>query len=368
MGLFPGNLNPDSTFTSDIGSLTRLATSAPFGRYLAEEIFERSAFVRSGILARNAGLSSTIGSRIEAPFFNPIDSVEEQIRSDDTWGTSGAGYFTSQKVTAQTQYATITYRGFMYSADDLSRVQTGEDPLAHMRSQLAADLDRKLTAKLLSHATGLVVDPAAPLNATNYLDVSQPVAGTETEANFVSAANITRAKYLLGERAGSLTTIAMHPDVAAYMEQIGALTFSTSALSTGGAIEWGGGGIGLTNTTVGWMMGLRVVVDEQMPQIGATGENVGHVCMLFGNGAIQTGDQFPLRIETERNIQSLQDAVAIHYSNVMHVPGTSWVAATDNPTNAQLATPANFALAYSRPELIPLVALVVNSPFSGLVP
>ena len=368
MGLYLGNLNPDSTFTSDIGSATRLATSAPFARYLAEEIFERSAFIRSGILARNAGLSSTTGSRIEAPFFDPLNSVEEQIRSDDTWGTSGAGHFTSQKVTASTQYATITYRGFMYSADDLSRVQTGEDPLAHMRSQLADDLDKKLTAKVLSHATGLIVDPAAPLHATNYVDKSEATPGSETEANYISAANITEAKYLLGERAGTLTTIALHPKVAAYMEQIGALTFSTSALSTGNGIEWGGGGIGLTSTQVGYMMGLRVVVDEQMPVLGAAGENEQFVCMLFGDGAIATGDQFPMRLESERNIASLQDAVAVHYSNVLHVPGTTWGAAFDNPTNAQLATPANWALAYSEPRLIPIVALVVNSPFAGLIP
>lgn len=367
MGLFLGNLNPDSTFTSDIGSSTRLATSAPFARYLSEEIFQRSAFVRSGILGKNAGLSGTTGSRIEAPFFNPINSTEEQIRSDDTWGTSGAGHFTSQKVTADTQYATITYRGFMYSADDLSKVQTGEDPLSHMRSQLAADLDRKLTAKLLSHATGLIVDSSAPLNASNFVDVSEATSGSETEANYINAANITRAKYLLGERAGSLSTIALHPTVAAYMEQIGALTFSTSALSAGNGIQWGGGGVGLTSSAVGHMMGLKVVVDEQMPILGAQGENQQFVCMLFGDGAVQTGDQFPLRIETERNIASLQDVVSVHYSNCMHVPGTSWVSASDNPTNADLATASNFSLAYSRPELIPLVALVVNSPYAGLV-
>ena len=40
MGVFYGNFNPDSTFTNDIGSITRLGTSAPFGRYLQEEIFQ----------------------------------------------------------------------------------------------------------------------------------------------------------------------------------------------------------------------------------------------------------------------------------------------------------------------------------------
>lgn len=364
MGLFLGNLNPDSTFTSDIGSATRLATSAPFARYLAEEIFQRSAFIRSGVMGRSGLLSGTTGSRIEAPFFNAINAAEEQIRSDDTWGTSGAGHFTSQKVTASTQYATITYRGFMFSADDLSRYQTGEDPLAHFRSQLAADLDRKMTAKLVSQLTGLV-GPGGPLAGTNSLDVSVPAAADE--ANFLTASNITAAKYKLGERASSVTTIAMHPLVAAYMETVGALTFSTDALSTGGNIQWGGGGIGLSSTAVGYMMGLRVIVDEQLPIRGAIGEQQQFVCYLFGNGVVQTGDQFPLRIETERNIASLQDAVAVHYSNALHVIGTSWAGAGDNPTNAQLATAGNWGLAYTEPRLIPLCELTVNSPFGGLV-
>ena len=160
----------------------------------------------------------------------------------------------------------------------------------------------------------------------------------------------------------------MHPKVAAYMETVGALTFSTDALSTGGNIQWGGGGIGLTSTSVGYMMGLRVIVDEQMPIQGASTEQEQFVCYLFANGAIATGDQFPMRIETERNIASLQDAVAVHYSNVLHIPGISWAAATDNPTNAQLATPGNWGLAYSEPRLVPIVKLVVNSPFSGVLP
>ena len=367
MGIFLGNLNPESTFTSDVGSVTRLATSAPFAAYLAEAIYQQSAFVQAGILGRNAGLSNTTGSRIEAPFFDPIDSTEETIQSNDTWGTNGSGYFTSQKITASTQYATITYRGFMYSQDDLSQVQTGEDSLAHMRAQLADDLNKKLTAKLLSHTTGLIVDPAAPLHASNYLDKSEATPGSEDETNYLNAANVTEAKYLLGERAGSLTSIAMHPNVAAYLETVGALTFSTSALSTGGAIQWGGGGIGLTSTAVGNFMGLRVVVDSQMPILGTSGENQQYLSVLFGDGAVQTGDQFPLRIETERNIASLQDAVAVHYSNILHVPGTSWGASFDNPTNAQLAVPGNWSLAYSRPELISLVGLVTNSPFGGVI-
>ncbi len=367
MGIFLGNFNPDSTFTSDIGSATRLATSAPFARYLIEEIFQRSAFIRSGVMSQAPYLNATTGVRVEVPRFNPLDYTEEQVRSDDTWGTSGAGHYTSQKTTAGTEYATITTRGAMFSADDLSRYQTGEDALAAIRSQLSADMDRKMTAKLLSQLTGLVVATGAPLRASNYLDVSEATAGSETEANYLSAANITRAKYLLGERARSVTTIAMHPTVAAYLEQIGQLTFSTDSLVAGGNIAWGGGGVGVTSTAIGYMSGLQVVVDEQLPILGATGENQQFCCFLFGAGAVATGQQFPLLIETERNIASLQNALAVTYSNALHVPGTTWAAATDNPLNDALATPANWGLTYTDPRLVPIVGLTVNSPFGGVV-
>ena len=81
MGVFYGNFNPDATFTSDIGSITRLATSAPFGRYLQEEIFQQSAFYTSGILAADARLNNTIGTRVELPFFAPLNYIEERVDS-----------------------------------------------------------------------------------------------------------------------------------------------------------------------------------------------------------------------------------------------------------------------------------------------
>ena len=367
MGVFQGNFGTapnQSVFTSDIGSVTRLATSGTFQRYLQEEIFERSAFIRSGILQQSALLSNVTGVRVEVPFFDPLNYTEEIVQSSSTWGTNGAGFYQTQKTTASTQYATICTRGAAFAADDLSRYETGEDALLAIRNQLAADMDRKMTSKMISMLTG-IVGPGGVLAATNAVDKS--VTAAATEANYLNAANVTEAKYLLGERANSVNAIAMHPKVAAYLEQIGALTFSTAALSTGGAIQWGGGGIGLTSTQVGFFMGLRVVVDEQLPVRGAIGELEQFPCYLFASGAIQTGQQFPLLIETERNILSLQNTLAVTYSSVHHIPGVSWAAAFDNPTNAQLATAGSWSLAYSEPKLIPVLELTVNSPFGGVI-
>ena len=98
----------------------------------------------------------------------------------------------------------------------------------------------KLRSKTLLAMLGGIFGSALSVNA---IDVSQATSGA-AEANYLSAANVIKAQNVLGERGDELDVIAMHSHVANYLRQIGALTFSTSALSTGGAITWGGGGLG----------------------------------------------------------------------------------------------------------------------------
>ena len=364
MALYPGNLG--GTFAADIASVTRIATSAPFSRYLAEEIVERSAFIKSGALQQNAALSNSTGTRIEVPFFGSLSTTAEVVRSDNTWGSSGAGALTAQKVTAGTQYASIMHRGFAYAMDDLSRFATGEDALNFVRSQMAQDVDKINTTSVVSMLTG-ILGPGGTLNGTNSLDISEPTPGSETESNFISAATVTRAKYLLGERAQSLQTLVVHPTVAAYLEQVGMLQFSSTALSSGSGIQWGGGGIGVTNTQVGAAFGLNVVVDSQLPIRGASGENQQFVCYLMGAGALQTGAQYPLTVGSDYNLLSFQTEMAVKYSNVFHIPGVTWASSSDNPEDTDLATTGNWNRVWD-PQLISVCELTVNSPFGGVLP
>ena len=365
MGVGPFNFNPDSTFTSDIGSITRLATSAPFQRYLQEEIFQQSAFYTSGILQTNGLLNSIQGTRVEVPFFAPLNYIEERVDSSDNWGLNQSGYYTSQKTKAKTQYGTITTRGAMFAADDLSRYETGEDALANIRSQLARDMSRKMNQKLISQVWGLLFADGAPLTE-HVCDVSVNT-GTPTIANTLSPGSVTGAKYKLGERANEVTAIAVHPDVAAWLETTGMLTY-TNVSNTANAAStiWGSGGIGVSSTQISLFAGLRVIVDEQMPVICNAGGPPQYYCVLFGNGVIQTGQQFPMMIETERNIASLQDVFAVTYSNILHVLGTSWNANFDGPTNEQLRDANNWELAYCDSRLIPMTGLIVNTDVACL--
>jgi hypothetical protein len=155
----------------------------------------------------------------------------------------------------------------------------------------------------------------------------------------------------------------MHSAVAAYLQQVGALTFSTSALSTGGNIQWGGGGVGLTSDNVGYFMGLRVIVDDLLdPQLNVGGSDQYPV-YLMGEGALAEGIQQELRVEADRNILSKQDVMSVDYHYGMHLMGSTYTG-TDNPNNTVLATSTNWGLAYSDHRMVKAVRLIVNSPFS----
>ena len=107
--------------------------------------------LRSGAVVRNSLLdASEGGTRIQVPEFNPIAPTEEILDGTATWGTSNAGYLTPQKIGTGTQIATICHRGFAYAVDDVAVLAAGEDPMGHIRNQIADAINKLNSARLFS--------------------------------------------------------------------------------------------------------------------------------------------------------------------------------------------------------------------------
>jgi len=355
------------TFLSD------LVARPEFLAYTSEGIFEQSKWIQSGIVQRNAALDARAGgTRVRVPFFDPINPTEEQILSSAAWGTSGAGYLTPQKSTADEQIMTQLHRGFAYAADDLSKLGSGADPLAHVRNQLTAAINKLKTSTLKAQLLGLFGGiSGAGVLGPNQVDATGTT--TATEANYISVANVIKTKNKLGERGEELDSIAMHSAVAYYLQQVGMLTFSTSALAAAGAVTWGGGGVGVTQPEVAMFAGLKVVIDDQLTYLagGTATHLVKYPVYLFKSGVISEGIQQDLRLAADRNILSMQDVIAVDYHYGYHVTGTKWAAAGDNPTNAattgNLAATASWNLVYSSTKQVPIARLLVNTPFDATV-
>ncbi len=334
-----------------------------FAAYVSEAVKERSAFIRSGAVVRNPLLDSRDGgTRIQVPEFNPVSPTEEIIDGTATWGTSNNGYLTPQKIGTGTQIATICHRGFAYAVDDVAVLAAGEDPMGHIRDQLADAINKLNSTRLFYQLHGLF---GTALSA-NALDLAVAASSGAAEANYLTAATVARGRSLLGERGEELDTLVVHPSVAYYLYQVGMLTFSTSALSTGTGIQWGGGGVGVTDTSVGQFAGMNVVVDSSVNSVvpGSSGHIKEFYCYLIKSGTILEGVQQDLAIEAERNVLSKQDVISVDYHSTYHIMGTKWNDAADNPTNSALGAQAKWALTYDA-DLIPIVQLTVNTPLDN---
>ena len=328
--------------------------------YVSEAIKERSLFIRSGAVVRNSLLDSRAGgTRIQVPEFNPVSPTEEIMDGTATWGTGSAGHLTPQKIGTGTQIATICHRGFAYAVDDVAALAAGEDPMLHIRNQLADAINKLNSGRLFSHLAGLF----GTALAANAIDKGKAAASGAGEENFLSGSTVAEARAKLGERGDELDTLVVHPSVGFYLYQVGLLTFSTSALSTGGAVTWGGGGVGVGARSIGEFAGMNVIMDPAVNTVapGTGGHQREFYCYLTKGGTILEGVQQELRIEAERNILSKQDVLSVDYHSAYHVMGTKYDNANDNPTNAHLATANRWAATYDI-DLIPLVQVTVNSP------
>jgi hypothetical protein len=334
--------------------------------YVSEAIKERSLFVKSGAVVRTPLLDAREGgTRIQVPEFNPVSPTEEIMNGTATWGTSNAGYLTPQKIGTATQIASICHRGFAYAVDDVAMLAAGEDPMLHIRNQLADAINKLNSQRLFSQLYGLFGASDTnngPLGA-NGLYKGKGAASGATEVNFLTGATIAEARAKLGERGDELDILVVHPSVGFYLYQVGLLTFSTSALAASGAVTWGGGGVGIGARSIGEFAGCRVIIDPLVNTVapGDSGDQREFNCYLAKSGTILEGVQQDLRIEADRNILSKQDVLSVDYHGAYHVMGTKWTSASDNPTNAQLYDKDNWTATYDI-DLIPLVRIVVNSP------
>jgi len=358
--------------------LRDLVIRPEFLNYVLEDIFYRCSWIQSGVVVRNSALDvSAGGTRLEAPSYIPINPVEEIIESNGCWGCSGEGYLTPQKIQATSSIMTILHRGFAYAVDDLSKLGTGTDPMEAIKSYLAKSILRLRTATLLSHVNGLFGptpgDATAGALGCNYLDFCAAAAPD----NYLGTRQVLTARAQLGERGESLTAIAMHSAVYYYLVETGALTFSTDSLQRGGDLVWGGGGVNISpgQDSVAYFHGMRVIVDDLL--VDESCSNCYPVYM-FAAGSVYEGQQQALRTEEDRNILSKQDVMSVDYHYGFHVPGTSYINGYDNPANDAvtggtcvkpgLSDPANWELTYQTAKMVPIVKMLVTTPYTQNCP
>jgi hypothetical protein len=334
-----------------------------FGAWTSERIYELSRFVQSGLIERNQFLAASAGgTRTQLPMLTPIDPTSERIDSSEVWGTSGAGYLSIQKVGSQDHVVSIYRRGFAYGTDDISKMGSGlADPLGHVRDQLAAAVNKLNTTSARSVMEG-AFGPIVADGVLQNFAIDKTGGAAPTAANYLAAGSVIEAKQLLGERGTDLTGMVMHSAVASYLEEQGYM----QALVDGSTVFAGQGiGVGSGSGFAGRAFGMNVIIDDQFGPLagGLSGDVKKYPVYLAKGGVMQTASQSDLRINYDRNILSFQDQLAVDFHQCHTIPGVSWTSATDNPTDAALATSTNYGASYTDLRNVGLVRLLVNTPY-----
>ena len=361
-----------STFLND------LIIRPEFAGSVLEEFFVRSQFVSSGIIQRNTAMDMTAGGVVvNVPFFKEFVAIEEAIDSTDKWGQSGKGYLSPQRINMSNYQVPVVHRGWAAAADDISRLGSGDDPLAAVRSYIANNMAKNRQEYLMALLDAVFDGTSGALKANYYGDVGI-VTGSgsadTTSANHLTAGLVIGCQNLLGERGSDLSVIAMHSAVYNHIKQQGLLTFSSPAApSVTSNIEWQGGGVGVSNTEIAYYCGMRVVVSDQLvlPKGDAdTGDAMKYPVYIFAPGSVEEGVQSGLRIEADRQILSKQDVISLDYHYLLGIPGVNWAGTVGGtfPTNEDIADASNWDLAWGHSEYVKIVRVDVNSPFGGDYP
>ena len=315
-----------------VTQITDLLVKPEFTARVQQLSTTKSALFQSGIISNDptiGTLARSEGATFTLPYWADI-SGNSAVGSDDPDtlqppGKIGSGYETAVKL----------FRANAWSAMDLTKsILAGEDPLERIANLIAAWWTRDQQVILINSLTGIF---ASALASTHVSDVT----GGSTA---LSADVILDAKQKLGDAADSLTALVMHS--AKY-----------TALQKALLIDYIGGEGDIRFPT---FLGYRVIVDDSCPVA-----NGNYTTYLFGAGSVAYGEGSP-KVPTAYSRNELagngygMETLTVRREFIFHPRGLRWTSSSmagSSPTNAELATAANWAKAWADKQ-IPVVKIL----------
>lgn len=316
---------------------TRLAdmiVPTKFNKYVQVLSTQKSNLFQSGIIT---DLSSVIDAEIEGktvnmPFFNDLDTNDEEQILDDT------ADLTVGKMTTGQDVAVKLLRGKAFGSSDLAADLSGADPIEAIANRFADWWNVRMQKALLSTLAGAM---GAANMTGNVSDISALTGGAE----YFDADSFIDAAFLLGDEQGGLSAVSVHSLTLKAMVKADLIDFLPDSQG---------------KLTIPTYLGKTVIVDDSMPVTGAGADRV-FTTYIFGPGAIGFGERspkVPVAVGREELKGMGQEYIVNRRQWVMHPRGIKWLGGTQagvTPSNTELATASNWTRVYD-PKIIRIVA------------
>ena len=292
-----------------------------FNDYLIDRTAEKSAFFQSGIISTSPELNALVtagGRLINMPFWNDLDGDDEVLSDGEA--------LTPDKIDSAQDVAALLARGKAWSANDLAKALSGDDPLRAIADLSVAFWDRKWQTILVNILNGIFADASMAASVSDI--TGQGTVDTRT----INASTTIDALQLFGDAKERLTAFAMHSATQAKLAKDNLIDF---VLDSEG------------RATIPTYLGKRVIVDDGLPTDGTD-----FTTYIFGEGAIGYGEGgAPTPVETDRDSLAGDDILINRRHFILHPRGVAFQSgsvAGATPTNAELAMAANWERVYER--------------------
>jgi len=321
-----------------------------FFNYMAKDTTEKTELFRSGIIRPDGELSAKLGGggrTFNVPFWKDLDNTESGVASDDPSAFATAGTISTGKDIARRQLRTRAW-----STADLAAILAGSDPMARIQARVTAYWDRQFQLILRNTLTGLFADNVANDSGDMVNDISNDSSATATSAELVSAEAIIDTAHTMGDNASAFRTLVMHSNVVKRLKKLNLIDYIPDSE-------------GRVNFAT--YLDYRVVIDDGVRTVQGS-NRVKYWTYLVGESAMgwaEVAPETPVEVHRE---PLAGNGMGIEYlitrrQFVMHPYGIKWTDSSVSgqfPSNADLATTANWDRVYVERKQIPIAALVTN--------
>lgn len=315
-------------------TITDVIVPELFSQYVIERSAEKSNLIRSGIVETAADFDERAareGQTVNMPFWNDL-SGDDEVLSDGSPLTTG-------EITADKDVAVIQLRGKAWAVNDLAGILAGDDPMQAI-VELVSDYWVRTEQVAFQNFLAGVFGAA---NMTGLISDIHATSGTPDADNFLTGDTFINAAQLLGDSKGNLTAVVMHSAVEASLLKQDLIDYVPQSEG---------------KPMLKKFMGLDVIVDDLVTTATINSATV-YSTYLFGRGAVAMGKaRNPRPIEagfgdwyTEIGRTALAGSTQLinRVRRIFHLRGVKWTANTmagSSPSNAELATAANWSRVY----------------------
>lgn len=331
--------------------LTDLIVPEVFSRYVQNKTAEKTNLIQAGILTRDTSLDEKLsggGLTFEAPSFKDLGNEDANIGSDDPASTS-----TPLNIDTLQETAVRMNRNQSWSNMNLNDLLTGEDPMAAIGDRVSDYWVRELQRTILATTVGIFADNDAAPDATEHVagDLTHDAKGASYVAGVTdfNAGNVISAKGTMGDSEADLGAVFMHSVVYQTAQRANLIDFVSDSVNPNAA-------------RIPTYLGMRVVVDDAMPNPAATGvtntaAGIYHT-YIMGAGAFNWGIGSPKRptavkYDDDAGNGQGQETLFSRIQWSLHPSGHAYVATAANGGPSNLGTVNNLAHAASFKRVFP---------------